>query len=89
VTWQGSRHPHGFNLSVNTLTEVSKRVFADIMAGGARERRGRPAVPYLEQAMAATKAVTLNTKGRNPYRLLSDAEDVLRPLEIAYGHVAG
>ena len=78
----------GIDLAVNTMTEVSNRVIAYVKAGGAREQRGRAALPYVEKAMAAAKAITENAKGRNPYSLLSDAEDVLRPLEIAYRHVA-
>jgi hypothetical protein len=63
-------------------------VFAHVKAGGAREQRGRAALPYVTKAMDAAKAITSNPKGRNPYDLLCDAEDVLRPLEIAHRHVA-
>ena len=70
------------------MTEVANHVFANVTAGCAREHRGRAALPYVEKAMAAAKAITENPKGRNPYSLLSDAEDVLRPLEVAYRHVA-
>jgi hypothetical protein len=41
----------------------------------------------VEKAMAAAKAITENPKG-SPYSLVSDAEEVLRPLELAYRHVA-
>jgi hypothetical protein len=61
---------------------------ANVKAGGAREQRGRAALPYLTKAMDAAKAITSNPKSRNPYDVLADAEDVLRPLELAYRHVS-
>jgi hypothetical protein len=79
----------GVDLAVRTMTEVANQVFAQVKAGGAREQRGRAALPYVEKAMAAAKGITESPKSRNPYDLLCDAEDVLRPLEIAYRHVTG
>lgn len=74
--------------AVNTLTQISERVFTEIRAGGVRESRGQSALPHVKQAIAATTAITENAQGRDPHSLLADAEAILHPLEIAHNRIS-
>lgn len=63
---------------------MSDRVVLEIRAGGGRERIGRRALPHVEDAMAAVKAVVASNRSCDAHEVMDKIATVLGPFHLAY-----
>jgi len=78
--------------AVDITTEVfgsmSHRVVFEIRAGDGRERIGRRALPHVEDAMVAVKAVVASNRNCSAHEVMDKIAGVFGPLHLAYDCLA-
>jgi hypothetical protein len=74
--------------AVNITTEIfgnmSDQVVSEIRAGDGRECIGRRALPYVEDAMVAVKAVVASNRSCGAHEVMDKIAAVFGPLHLAY-----
>lgn len=78
--------------AVDIITEafgnMSDRVVSEIRAGDGRERVGRRALPHIEDAMVAVKAVVASHRDCGAHEVMDKIALVFGPLHLAYNCLA-
>jgi hypothetical protein len=76
------------DITTEVFGNMSDRVVSEIRAGDGRERIGRRALPHIEDAMEAVKAVVASNRNCGAHEVMDNIAAVFGPLHLAYNCLA-
>ncbi len=76
------------DITTELFGNMSDRVVSEIRAGDGREHTGRRALPHVEDAMVAVKAVVASNRNCGAHEVMDKIEAVFGPLHLAYNYLA-